>query len=207
MRCSSGGRSLPILPNQHLEREIQARERRREHYRRAHSRLPKHDEFRIGRLHTNSFGLAAVSNDPEQREASIRDHTPQSIDGLCGGLAVCSDLRLLEPSPGEILDAVTQEERIAQNEDWCRDLNKRKAEWMRSGQTAAGFRCECWRLDCGARIPLSGREWQAVRSQSNRFAVAPEHVADDHEDVIQEHPHFWIVEKRGEAGEVAEHLD
>ena len=43
-------------------------------------------------------------------------------------------------------------------------------------------------------------DWQTVRSQSNRFAVAPEHVADDHEDVVQEYPHFWIVEKRGEAG-------
>jgi hypothetical protein len=111
------------------------------------------------------------------------------------------------PIAGEILDNVTQEERIARNEAWCRDLNKRKAEWMRTGQTAASFRCECWRLDCGARIPLSGREWEAVRSQSNRFAVAPEHIADDHEDVAQKYPHFWIVEKRGEAGEVAERLE
>jgi hypothetical protein len=101
---------------------------------------------------------------------------------------------------------MSQEERIAKNEAWCRDLNMRKAEWMKSGQSAAGFRCECWRLDCGARVPLSGREWQEVRSRSNRFAVAPEHVAADREEVIKEYRHFWIVEKRGEAGEVAENL-
>ena len=112
----------------------------------------------------------------------------------------------LKPFAAEILDKVTQEERIARNEDWCRDLNKRKVEWMRNGQAAAGFRCECWRLDCGARIPLSGGEWKEVRSQSNRFAVAPGHIADDHEDVVQQYTDFWIVEKRGEAGEEAERL-
>ena len=101
---------------------------------------------------------------------------------------------------------MSREERIARNEAWCRDLNERKAEWMRSGQLAAGFRCECWRVDCGARVRLSGREWREVRSRENRFAVAPGHTATDVEDVVNEYPHFWIVEKRGEAGDVAEEL-
>jgi hypothetical protein len=101
---------------------------------------------------------------------------------------------------------MSQEERIAHNESWSRDLNERKAEWMRSGHPAAGFRCECWRLDCGIRMPLSGREWQEVRSRANRFAVAPGHVAADVEEVVKEYQHFWIVEKRGKAGEVAEEL-
>jgi hypothetical protein len=52
----------------------------------AHSRLPKQDEFRVGHLHTSSFGYAAVIDDVEHREAPIRDHTPQSVDRLCGGL-------------------------------------------------------------------------------------------------------------------------
>jgi hypothetical protein len=54
---------------------------------RPHSRLPKHDEFRVGHLHTSSFRYAAVIDDIEHREASIRDQTPQSVDGLCDGLA------------------------------------------------------------------------------------------------------------------------
>ena len=37
----------------------------------------------------------------------------------------------------------SREERIAFNEAWCRDLNERKADWMRSGLPTAGFRCEC----------------------------------------------------------------
>ena len=102
---------------------------------------------------------------------------------------------------------MSQEERIAYNEDWSRDLNKRKAEWMKSGHTAAGFRCECWRTDCAERIPLSGREWQEVRSRGNRFAVAPGHIATEAETLVKEYPHFWMVEKRGKAGEIAENLE
>jgi hypothetical protein len=101
---------------------------------------------------------------------------------------------------------MSQEERMAYNEALCRDLNERKAEWMKSGQPTAGFRCECWRIDCGARIRLSWPEWEEVRSKANRFAVAPEHTADEVEQVVREFPHFWIVEKRGEAGDVAEKL-
>jgi hypothetical protein len=99
-----------------------------------------------------------------------------------------------------------QQERIAHNEAWFRDLNERKAEWIRNGLQAAGFRCECWRLDCDMRIRLSGREWQEVRARANRFAVAPGHTADI-ERVIKEYPHFWIIEKPGEAGEIAAKLE
>ena len=100
----------------------------------------------------------------------------------------------------------SREKRIAYNEDWSRDLNKRKAKWMKRGHPTAGFRCECWRVDCGERIPLSGREWREVRSKSNRFAVAPGHVAGDLEVVVKEYPHFWLIEKHCEAGSVAETL-
>jgi hypothetical protein len=100
----------------------------------------------------------------------------------------------------------SREERIAYNEAWCRHLNERKAKWMERGDPTAGFRCECWRMDCGARIPLSGGEWQEVRSRPNRFAVAPGHIAAQLESVVEEYPHFWLLEKHGEAGDVAEKL-
>jgi hypothetical protein len=100
----------------------------------------------------------------------------------------------------------SREERIAYNEAWCRHLNERKAKWMQRGDPAAGFRCECWQVDCNERIPLSGTEWEEVRSEPNRFAVAPGHIAADLEVVIKKHPNFWLVEKHGEAGEVAKKL-
>jgi hypothetical protein len=106
---------------------------------------------------------------------------------------------------------VTKAERIAENEAFCRDLNRSKDDWLRSGLQVAGFRCECWRIDCGERLRLSKREWQEVRSRGERFAVAPGHVATDGEapaeEVVKKYDHFWIVEKRGEAGEIAAKRD
>ena len=98
---------------------------------------------------------------------------------------------------------MSHDERIAYNEAWFRDLNERKAGWMKAGHPVAGFRCECWRMDCVARIPLSSQEWEEVRSRATRFAVAPGHTAAEHEQVIRRYPNFWIIEKKGEAGEVA----
>jgi hypothetical protein len=102
---------------------------------------------------------------------------------------------------------VSREERIAENESFCRDLNRSKDDWLRSGLQVAGFRCECWRLDCGVRLRLSRPEWREVRSSAERFAVAPGHTANDVEpgveDVVKKYDHFWIVEKRGEAAEIA----
>ena len=100
----------------------------------------------------------------------------------------------------------SHEKRIAYNEAWFRDLNERKADWLQSGHPAAGFRCECWMMDCGARIQLSGSEWQELRAKPNRFAVAPGHIAPELEIVVKEHPNYWLVEKQGEAKKVAEKL-
>jgi hypothetical protein len=96
---------------------------------------------------------------------------------------------------------------MAFNEDLCRDLNERKAGWMKLGLPTSGFRCECWRVDCGARFRVSAQHWQEARSQKDRFLVAPGHVARDIEWVVRKYPDFWIVDKRGEAEEVAERLE
>jgi hypothetical protein len=102
---------------------------------------------------------------------------------------------------------MTQAKRIAENEALCRDLNRSKDDWLRSGMSVAGFRCECWRIECGERLRLSKPEWREVRARPERFAVAPDHVATHvepgAEKVVKKYDHFWIVEKQGEAGEVA----
>lgn len=99
----------------------------------------------------------------------------------------------------------SREERIAHNEAWSRSLNERQAEWV-GGRGGTGFRCECWQRDCPERVSLSAEDWTMVRAEPNRFAVAPDHVADNFEAVVKEFPHFWLVEKFGEAGEIAEKL-
>ena len=101
----------------------------------------------------------------------------------------------------------TRKERIAYNESWCRHLNERKAQWLKSGLPTAGFRCECGQMNCDSRLRLSDTEWKEARERSDRFAVAPEHVAVEVEVVVKEYPDFWLVEKQGEAGDIAESLD
>lgn len=95
---------------------------------------------------------------------------------------------------------------MAHNESWSRSLNERRAEWVSGRDEMTGFRCECWQDDCEERIPLSDEDWKLVRAEPNRFAVAPNHVATNIEAVVEAFPHFWMVEKHGEAGKVAEEL-
>ena len=45
-----------------------------------------------------------------------------------------------------------------------------------------------------------------VRAEPNRFAVAPNHVAENFEAVVRQYPRFWLVEKFGTAGKIAEEL-
>lgn len=100
----------------------------------------------------------------------------------------------------------SREERIAHNEAWSRSLNERRAEWVSGRDEITNFRCECWERDCPARVSLSAEDWRMVRSEPSRFAVAPGHVAENFEAVVEELPRFWLVEKFGEAGETAERL-
>jgi hypothetical protein len=101
----------------------------------------------------------------------------------------------------------TREQRIAFNEAVCRGLNERKAQWIDDGLPTAGFRCECGTIHCGSRFRLSQEHWDEARARPARFVVAPEHVAPDVEVVVKEYPEFWLVEKRGEAEEIAEELE
>ena len=100
----------------------------------------------------------------------------------------------------------SRDERIAHNQAWSRSLNERRAEWVSRPDETSGFRCECWQRDCPERVPLSALDWKMARAKANRFVVAPGHVADELEVVVDEFPWFWLVEKAGEAAAVAEDL-
>jgi hypothetical protein len=100
----------------------------------------------------------------------------------------------------------TREQRIAYNEAWSRTINEKGADWKLGREPMPDFRCECWKKGCEQDISLSGEDWKLARAKPNRFAVAPHHVAADFEAVVTTFPHFWLVEKFGEAGEIAEEL-
>jgi hypothetical protein len=101
----------------------------------------------------------------------------------------------------------SREQRVAYNESWSRTINEKGAEWKLGREAMPDFRCECWQKGCEQDISLSAEDWKLARAKPNRFAVAPDHVAgEDFEAVVTTYPHFWLVEKRGEAGEIAEEL-
>jgi hypothetical protein len=100
----------------------------------------------------------------------------------------------------------SREERIAHNESWARSLNERRAAWVGGRGELTEFRCECGDRECEERIRVTDEEWTLARAEPNRFAVAPGHVAENFEAVVTSRPRFWLVEKFGEAGEIAEKL-
>lgn len=69
--------------------------------------------------------------------------------------------------------------------------------------------CECARAECTERITITAVEYAGLRSRSTWFVVAPldEHFFPEVERIVANNGHWWIVEKHGNAGAVAEKLD
>ncbi len=100
--------------------------------------------------------------------------------------------------------------RAARNESVFRELN----EQLGAGATGApsdirGFVCECSDISCTAVLAVPLGEYEHVRSHPDRFIVAPDdsHVELTVERVVDRQPDYWVVEKHGTAGDVAEDLD
>jgi hypothetical protein len=58
---------------------------------------------------------------------------------------------------------------------------------------------------CAEMIGMSVTEYEAIREQGNRFAVAPgdSHVWPDVETVVEKRDRYWVVEKFGYGGMLA----
>jgi hypothetical protein len=105
-----------------------------------------------------------------------------------------------------------REQRLARNEALYREVNERISEQARSQVAAAAsdryeFICECSNIDCNLLLGFTLAEYEAVRAHPRRFVVAPGHHLPEIEQVVVESAEYWVVEKKGEAGEYAEHLD
>jgi hypothetical protein len=65
---------------------------------------------------------------------------------------------------------------------------------------AAVFVCECGHLGCSTTIPLSIADYEAVRTNFDRFLVFPGHEIDQVDRVVERHPdHVVVVKREGEA--------
>lgn len=95
------------------------------------------------------------------------------------------------------------------NEATIRDVNEgiERGQWPGEEDAPVGFRCECARLGCNRLIEISVREYEQIRAIPKRFVLVPGHQVSDVETVIEARPGYVIVEKLGQARQVAEATD
>jgi hypothetical protein len=90
------------------------------------------------------------------------------------------------------------EEQAAINEAVARDLN----EDLEAAHEEAGregyvpMLCECGKADCEHVVPMTLEEYEDVRADPRQFAVAPDHLEAEIEQVIEDEGRFLVVEKR-----------
>jgi hypothetical protein len=100
------------------------------------------------------------------------------------------------------------EERAARNEALFRAVNEEIRDVdRRFGVRASAFVCECADEKCVLRLSVPPEVYAAARQSPTRFLVAPGHEDPSLERVVERHDGFFVVEKFGTAGEVAERLD
>lgn len=103
----------------------------------------------------------------------------------------------------------SREERVARNEATGREINE-GIEDAHAGSPDRPIRmvCECGRDECDRVIAITVKEYEQVRSDPLRFAVAVDHVIADVELVVDRTDRFLVVAKReGTPADVASDKD
>ena len=93
-------------------------------------------------------------------------------------------------------------ERMARNESLFRAGNERLGGLRtaaRSPDSFAEFHCECGRETCSEWVWMRVSDYEAVRSQDDRFVVAPGHETPGLEHVVERDEGFLVVDKLPEA--------
>ena len=100
-----------------------------------------------------------------------------------------------------------RERRLGENEAAFRQVNERIEDIAEGVRFAPEFVCECGRTDCAERLRVPLNEYENVRKHPRRFIVASGHERPRVEKVIDERQGWLVVEKTGDAGEIAEEED
>lgn len=93
----------------------------------------------------------------------------------------------------------SRERRLAENELLFGAVNEEilsMRDRLPSGDDDLRILCECAHEDCSERLAVAVEEYRRVSEQPAWFALLPEHVVPDLEDVIEEHDGWVVVEKR-----------
>jgi len=101
-----------------------------------------------------------------------------------------------------------REKRIAKNETVLRATNREmeradQAEGATLGQPIEVL-CECGRPGCVGVITMTVVDYDGVHSQADRFVVLRGHESIEIEKVVEERADYLVVDKIGEAEDIAE---
>jgi hypothetical protein len=90
-------------------------------------------------------------------------------------------------------------ERVVKNQDAFRRVNDDLAAVARAldEDERTPFLCECARERCTQVVLLTLDEYEDVRSDNDRFLIAPGHPLAADERVLEESDRYWIAEKNG----------
>ena len=96
-------------------------------------------------------------------------------------------------------------EKLARNQVVFREMNERIAELTGLiNETGINlFICECSDPACAESLEISAGEYEAVRADGARFVVMSGHQLPEVECVVDGNGRFLVVEKIGQAGEIA----
>ena len=92
----------------------------------------------------------------------------------------------------------SREERVARNESTTRQINEgiERAHQGASPPDHVRVLGECGREECDRVIAITLAEYESVRADPRRFAVAHDHVLAEMEQVVAETDRYAVVAKR-----------
>ena len=102
--------------------------------------------------------------------------------------------------------------RVGRNQALYREVNERVREMNEAFDALlpiGEWICECANEQCFDKIEMTHEEYESVRAGERHFFVKPDdsHVASEAELVVERHERYWVVEKIGLAGAIAERED
>ena len=109
-----------------------------------------------------------------------------------------------------VLQEESEDIRGAKNQSLYREVNERVKsvhERFSTDLPLGDWLCECADTTCDQRIQMTPGAYEQIRASSIRFVVAPGHVYPNIERVVERTESYWVVEKHGDAGELAAKFD
>ena len=101
-----------------------------------------------------------------------------------------------------------RQKRVAENECIFREVNEQVTKALPNAFDAADdymrFVCECSSEACTTLIEMTRNEYEAVRANGRRFAIARGHGVTEVERIVDGNDRFEVVEKVDAAAAVAE---